>query len=231
MGLLNTKGTATTPAFEDETETQAPAAEQVATPTKAVAVKPVNAVSAGMGQIDVLSDMKDALRVDYNTLAQITAQQGNMVEREGKVNMGDTVVFDLLSFQDSYVVTPGDDKAPVETLRFSEDGITCTDGTPCLEHLDFLKHNGYPMASLKKRTVVVGAIVSATKTDKFNGQLMQFDLSPQSRVQFERYRANAAYAVKLGRYTKEQICHIKANAELASKGTNSFTLLKFEVAA
>ena len=232
MGLLNNTNTGATTAFEEEEEGGVGGSKgTTASAQTAVASKPAAAaVPSVRGQLSALSHLKNALRVDYNTLAQITAQQGNMVEREGKVNMGDTGLFDLISYQDSWVVAPGDDKAPTETLRFSEDGITCSDGTPVQEHLDFLKHNGYPMAAIRQRTVVVAAVVSAAKTDKFNGELMQFDLSPLSRVQFDRFRANAAYAVEIGKYTAEQVKHVKVSAELATKGNNSFTLLKFAVA-
>lgn len=173
---------------------------------------------------------RDALRVDYNTLDQIIASNGNFVERENKTVLGDTVTFDLLSFQDSFVVSPEDDKAPKETVRYSDDGLVCSDGTDVKEHLDWLRASGYPKARLKQRVVVVGAITSAAKTEKFNGQLVQFDLSPASRTMWQRFVANVTYGLTTGRITQEQASKVKAEAQLKSRGSETYTVAAFNVA-
>jgi len=245
MGLLNQ-----TPAFEAEndastsTNPDTSAAPAAATDTKKEttasapaatppAVRPSGALSTAgaKGNMNALVEMKDALKVDYNTLAQVTTTNGNFVEREGKIVMGDTVVFELLSFQDSFVVSPEDDKAPKELVKYSDDGITTKDGIPVQEALDELFKTGWVKARLRRRTVLVGAIESAAKTDKFNNELMQFDLSPASRTQWERYMANAAYQLKVGRLTEDRAKRVKATAELAQNGSNTYTLAKFVAAA
>ncbi len=88
----------------------------------------------------------------------------------------------------------------------------------------------WPKAALKKRTVVVGAIENAVKTQEYNGVLVQFDLSPTSKVQYDRYRANTAYQLAKGVVTPEQVTRIKATAELAKNGDNVYTVAKFAIA-
>lgn len=229
MGLLDKSTSASTAAaFEsdDASATAAPAAETVT----AVAVKPAASLTTSNATVDVLAAFKNALRVDYNTLSQIKLTNGNFVERETNLNLGDTVVFELLSFQDSYTVTPNQDKAPVETLKFSDDGVTCSDGTPVVQHIADLKEQGYDKAGVKHRCVVVGALQSASKSDKFNDSLVQFDLSPETRVLFERYRATTAYLVRTGKVQADKAARIKGVTRLVTKGSNTFTVSDFSVA-
>ena len=215
-----------TPAFESET-TSAAAAPAAATP---VVVAPPAGAVAVKGNMNILETLKNALVVDYNTLAQVIATNGNFVERETKTVMGDQLTFEVMSFQDSWVVSPNDDKAGKEFVRFSDDGVNCSDGTPVAEHLAFLKEAGWSKAALRQRIVLVGAVTAASKTANYNGTLMQFDLSPTSRTQWLRYQANAAYAIKVGKHTEDQVKMVKAQAELAQNGSNTYTLFKFSVA-
>ncbi len=230
MGLLNTSASAsaTLPGFEpDDT-----AVVEKAQPAAAVpAVAKTNAVSTQVGMVDVFAPLRDALRVEYNTLSQVKLTNGNFVERETNVTLGDTVVFDLLSFQDSFTITPNDDKAPIETIKFSDDGITCKDGTSVADHLANLKAEGYSKAGVKQRMVVVGAVLSASKTDKLNGSLVQFDLSPETRVLFERFRAITAYGVKVGKVDPTKGFSVKAVTRLVTKGSNTYTVADFQLAS
>lgn len=219
---------AAAPAFEGEenTATAAPAAT-----TTAVATKPATAVSApAIGMVDVIAAYKDRMPVEYNTLAQVKCTNGNFVERETAAPLGDTVVFTLMSWQDAYVISPQDDKAPKEQVKFSDDGITCSDGTLVSDYLAELKADGWQRAGIKKRMTVVGAIESASKTDKYNGVPVQFDLSPETRVLFQRYQATVAYNVSIGKYDAQKVGRIKAVTRLVTKGNNTYTVADFSVA-
>lgn len=179
-----------------------------------------------------LENLRDALPVDFNTLTQIIASNGNFVDRETKTNLGDTLVFQCLSFQDNFVVDPGDEDAPNDVVKYSNDGVYTTEGVPVAEALAEMHARGYVKARLKQRTVVVGGIISASKTDTYNDTLVQFDLSPKSRVQWDRYRANQQYKLKVGRISAEAIERIKATTEIAQGPDNrAFTIVKFDVAA
>ena len=226
MGLLNTK-------FESETDTAT--AEHPATETATAAAPVVVSSATAVTMVapntgDVIGQFKGAMPVDYNTLAQVKCTNGNFVEREANKVMGDTIVFELLSWQDSYVVSANDDKAPKETLKFSNDNVTCTDGTPVATHLNDLKNEGWSKASVKHRLTVVGAVQSASKTSDFNGVLVQFDLSPESRVLFQRYQATTAYGVRTGRVDPNKATTIKASARLVTKGSNTYTVADMSIA-
>lgn len=213
-----------------ESASAAPAAA-VPAPQTSVATAPQSPAAVALAQArDAFDQFRNALPVEYNTLDQIIASNGNFVERETKTVLGDTVHFDLLSFQDSFIVSPEDDNAPGEIVRYSNDGVVCSDGTDVKEHLDWLHQNGYPKARLKQRVVVVGALTSAAKTDKFNGQLVQFDLSPASRTLWQRFAISAAYGLTTGRVTAAQVSKVKAEALLKSRGNDTYTVASFSTA-
>jgi hypothetical protein len=199
---------------------QAPMTEIAVAKTAELAIMPpAYAISEGM---------KNSLVVDFNTFPQITTTNGNFVERESKDVLGDTMRFELLSFQDAWVVDPGDDKADKNLVRYSDDGAVCSDGTPCKEHLDFLRAGGFPLASIKQRSVVVGEVTfTSGKIRKYDGELVQLDLSPMSRVQWQRYLANSVNALRKGRKTEAELKLIEAVAELATKGDKTYTKATF----
>jgi hypothetical protein len=118
MSLLKTAESNATFESDDvvtSTKTSAESATaMVAAPTSAPAVAATQSPAAvALTQArDAFDQFRNALPVEYNTLDQIIASNGNFVERETKTVLGDTVHFDLLSFQDSFVVSPEDDNAP-----------------------------------------------------------------------------------------------------------------------
>ena len=224
--LLNTEKSATKPAFETEDNAAAPAA--AAATSTAVAAPTGTAVGYTI-KLNALDSLKDAMRVEYNTLDQIIASNGNFMDRETKTVLGDTIVFTLLSWQDAFVVSPEDDDAPDDVVKYSDDGVMCSDGTSVADALHEMKQT-YPKARLKQRAVVVGAIESAVKTDAFNRKPVQFDLSPASRTQWKRYMAQAAYSLHIGALTGEQVARVKATTRVANNGSNTYTLAQFATA-
>lgn len=247
MGLLNTTATAATPvAFEsaDEVVTTTVANSNVAvvtakavanTTSTAVAIPRNHSVGAVRRPIvaPVFENLREAFPVEYNTLPQVICSNGNFVCREDKKNLGDTVVFELQSFQDSFVVSPNDDSAPTETLRFSNDGVVCNDeeGTLVADHLNWLHENGYPNASLKQRAVVVGMIEATAKGTDMVDELVQFDLSPKSRVMWERFLSTTTFKLAKGKLTEDKVLRIKATTIIATSSNNdSFTQAKFDLA-
>jgi len=223
MSLLATQqNPSSTPAFEEDAPqaTSAPIAVQAPT---SLAVK--------SSTDDPLIELKKSLTVDYNTLDALILSNGNLLTREGKKSVGDSIQLELLSYQDSWVVAPNDEKAPVSVVRFSNDGSICTDGvTSVREHLHWLQTNGYAKASLKARVIIVGAVEKCAKNPDLIGTLVQIDLSPASRAQWLRYHANATYKFQKGLATKEGLRHIVVQAEIATAGTNTYTLATFAAA-
>lgn len=235
MGLLDkSQSPASTPAFETDAGDVAMAADNPETGANTATVPAVKAsgtVAAFNPGDNPISLLKNALTVDYNTLAQIKATQGNLMERETNANMGDWLIADIMSWQDSFVVSPGDDKAPKELVKYSNDGTTCNDGTSVADALADLRSAGWLKAKLNQRAVVVLAVYSTAKdSDKFAGTLMQLDLAPTSRTQWQRYCANTAFGLKLGKLKPEQVTKVKLTTRIAMNGTNAYTVVDFSVA-
>jgi len=136
----------------------------------------------------------------------------------------------VLSFQDSFVVSPNDDKAPKELVKFSDDGMYTKDGMTVTDAVAEMKADGYERAGVKQRMVVVGAIQSASKSDKYNDTPVQFDLSPETRVLFQRYQALAAYGIRTGKLTADKVLRVKAVTRLVTKGSNTYTVADFSTA-
>jgi hypothetical protein len=198
-----------------------PAVVPQAAPAALAVAQPAYAIAHGL---------KNAMPVSYNTFAQIICASGNFVERESKLILGDSVTFELLSFQDSFTITPNVNGSDKKLVRFSDDGVTCSDGTGVQEHLTWLKNNGFPRAMIKNRTVVVGVVKSSAKTDKLNGELVQFDLSPKSRDKWTRYLHRTVYLLQSGQKTLDQLKQVKASTQLAQNGNETYTVAVFEVA-
>lgn len=234
--MLKPVNTATTSAtFEDQDDAvvAAPAA------TTAVAVTKPQVPSAAAqfsSATDVISSLKNAMPVTFDMLIPLIATNGNVCKRSDKKPVGDQVVFELMSWQDSYTLTPGDDKAPKDLIRYSDDGIVCNDGIVCsdgtlvTDHLAYLRSLGFAKAALKQRAVVVGSIISCSRTPELDDELVQFDLSPQSRASFLNYALGCVNKIRLGKLTSEQVTKIKATAEVVSMGGNPFTKLMFSAA-
>lgn len=234
MSLLATQTSSSTPAFEQDEDTfqTAPQASTTASANlPATAASTNNAIAVKASTDHPLQELKNALTVEFNTLSALILSNGNLLLREGKRSIGDSIQLELLSYQDSFVLAPQDDKAPVDVVRFSNDGVTCSDGvTSVKEHLQWLHTNGYPRATLKARVIVVGAIEKCSKNPDLVGTLVQIDLSPASRAQWLRYEANALYKFQKGLATKEGLRHIKVQAEIATAGSNTYTLASFSMA-
>ena len=225
--MLKPVNTATTPAtFEDQDDAV------VAATTAVAVVKPqVPSVAAQFSSAtDVISSLKNAMPVTFDMLIPLIATNGNVCKRSDKKPVGDQVVFELMSWQDSYVVSPNDDRGPKDCVRYSDDGIVCSDGTLVADHLAYLRSLGFAKASCKQRAVVVGSIISCSRTPELDDELVQFDLSPQSRASFLNYALGCVNKLRLGKLTSEQVTKIKATAEVVSMGGNPFTKLMFSAA-
>jgi len=225
-GVIATPATVTAPATGT-----APAASTPIPTAQVLTVPTGGALASPIGMVNPFDALKNALRVDFNTLEQVIPNQGSFMCRESKKILGDTITFEVLSHQDAWVVSPEDDKAPNEVVKYSDDAQTCSDGTAVQEHLVWLRTNGYPKAKLKQRVVVVVALMTTAKSKDMEGTLVQLDLSPANKTQWSRYVINSAFGVKIGKFTVEQSKIVKAECEIATSGTNTYTLAKFSVAS
>ena len=164
MALNKANANATAATFEteekDETMTQdtAPAAEQAAPATTALAAPRTSALATANSvvKINVISGLKDTFRVEFDSLPGIGASQGTFSLKADDTDIGAEVSIQLLSYQESWTVGPNDTKADVELVKYSDDGVTSRDGINLLAHLEDLKAQGYSKAKIAHRVILVG---------------------------------------------------------------------------
>lgn len=216
-----------------DTGSTTPAAEAPASPaakvaaTTAIAQAQSTAVSASVKRIaPVLTELKDAVRVDWDTLERLVAGSGSIDDGDGK-SVGTWIKMTLMSYQDTYEVVPGsqDDDAK-KYVRYSEDGVNLRDsGTTVAAYLDEMREMGYDKAALKHKNILVGILDETEKATNLIGEVIQISLSPQSRKTFERYRLTRTAKVNMGRAQAEGSEVLKITAEGKQFGKNKFTQL------
>ena len=188
------------------------------------------AVTRSTKLVNVLEELKDSLKVDYNTLPNLQINQGNWLVREGKKALGDVVDFELLSYQDQWVISPGTDgDEAAEFVRYSSDGVTTSMGENCNDYVTQLHNADYPNAAMKQRCVLVLNLLSVSKkgNEALLDTLYQVDLPPSSKSKFDAYRAQASFHVARGKKTADQAVIIKSSVSVVSKGNNSWSVADF----
>lgn len=225
MALRNNPNASTAnPAFESEDETTTMTTNTaIATSTPStVALRSPNA-SAVISQ-NVLSAHKDAFRVDYDTCPRCVAEQGTFVVKFDGVEeeIGTGFTLGLMSYQDSWVVSPNDKKADVELVKYSDDGITSKDGIDLKKHLADLLEQGYSRSKIVQRCVVVGELLTVSNPEgsTFIEKLVQIDLPESGRKSFNAYTLQASFAVAKGRKSVEDagVLNVKAVKDKTKAG-------------
>jgi hypothetical protein len=167
---------------------------------------------------NLFQHLKEAMPVSYDSLPKIELKASGFTLVEGgtKVAFGDTLVFEVMSYQPSFVVSPGVLGADASALvKYSDDGKFTKDGRSCTEYLhELLRH--YPKAAIKERCVVVIDLLKAPNAPKdvsayLESEPYQIDLPPTSRKNFHRYSSLLAnFLVNKGRLAKDRVQFVKA---------------------
>lgn len=220
--------------WTEEEAAAIPAATPAVAPAKTAALvtapKQGHLVAAQVPKVNMnhVKELKDKFTVQYDSLAQLQASQGQFMDRESGLSLGAELLFELLSFQEQFVVTPNDNRATKEVVRYSSDGITCSDGTDVKQHLADLRELGWANARVNARYIIVGSLLAAEKVDSMNGTLVQIDLSPKSRSQFDRYLIQSAYDLAKGLITEAQSTVLDLTAQVAKNAKGDiYTVVKF----
>ena len=222
------KANATAATFEneemDETMTQntAPATEQATSATTALATSATTALATPLTsalatansvvKMNVISALKDAFRVEFDSLPGIGASQGTFNLKADDTDIGAEISIQLLSYQESWVASPNDTKADVELVKYSDDGVTSRDGINLLAHVEDLKAQGYGKAKIAHRVILVGELLATAKDCDKVGELVMVDLPDSGRRAFNTYVLQASYAVAKGRKTTEEAAVLKLKA-------------------
>jgi hypothetical protein len=220
----------------------APAAAPAPAPAAAlVPVKPAGGLalaSTGMASMiaqahAAFDSLKDALRVNWDTLTSLKAAQGRLATRDGKVVFGEWIEFELLSYQDNWLISPGGDTDEAKELaRYSDDGKTVKDtGEDVSVYIERLKSLGYKDARMSQRLVLVASLTDCDKTVTIDdGMLFQIDLPPTSRAAFERYKNQAAFDAAKGKAGLDGALVVRATATVQQQrgnAKNEYTVLNF----
>lgn len=237
---------ATESPFKDDAPAPAPAPASAPAPAAAVVVAapkagalalPSSGLAAQIAQAaQAFDSLKDALRVNWDTLTQLKTAQGRIATRDGKTVFGEWVEFELVSYQDNWLISPGGDTDEAKELaRYSDDGKTVKDtGELCTEYINRLKGLGYKDAKMSQRLVLVASLTNCDKTVTIDeGMLFQIDLAPTSMAAFNRYKNQVAFDAAKGRVSLASATQIRATAEVAQQrggSKNEYTVLKFTTA-
>lgn len=157
---------------------------------------------------NVMTHLKNSFHVSYDSPPAITASQGCFSLKSDGSDIGGEIRIDLMSYQDSYVVSPNDSKAGIELVQYSDDGITSTTGINLQEHLAYLRESGYTKAKLSHRIILVGELTYSSDPCELVSKLVQINLPDSGRKAFNDYALQASYAVSKGRKSFEDAVQI-----------------------
>lgn len=213
-------GTVSAETANVDTANAAPADEPVTTTALATQGQRALTTASAVMKTNVISGLKDAFRVEFDSLPAIGASQGTFNLKADDTDIGNQISIQLLSYQESWVASPNDTKADVELVKYSDDGVTSRDGINLLAHVEDLKAQGYGKAKINHRNVLVGELLSTSiECDKV-GELVMIDLPDSGRRAFNTYTLQASYAVAKGRKTAEEaaVLTLKAVPEKTKSG-------------
>ncbi len=187
-----------------------------------------SAVAVSKAMTNPLAGLKDAFRVEFNTLRNLQITNGNVVDKDTGKALGDVITLELLSFQDQWTVSPGvDGDEGKEHVRYSDDGVTTSKGESCADHLKDLKEAGFDKAKIEKRMVICGAVVDPGKVAALKDCLVQINLAPSSKGPFDRYMMDQAFAVGKGRVPADGAQLIRIECALKTEGKKTWTIASF----
>lgn len=207
----------------------------VAPPAMPAIIKPAAAALAIAGGMQATEVFKDAMRIDWDTFPMMKTSQGRITSMVGgtKVDFGKWVDFDLLSYQDNWLVSPGGDTDEAKKLaKYSDDGKVLKDsGQLVTEYIDNLKSMGYTEARLAQRMIALVSLVNCEGDANIpEGQLFQIDMAPTSRSAFEQYRKQSAFDISKGRLSADSWASgIRGTASVRTQtgSTKEYTVLTF----
>lgn len=169
---------------------------------------------------NVISGLKDAFRVEFDSLPAIGASQGTFNLKSDDTDLGSEIKLQLMSYQSSYTASPNDTKADVELVKYSDDGITSKCGVNLMAHVEDLKAQGYTKAKIAHRVILVGELLESKIPCDNVGELVMIDLPDSGRRAFNTFTLQASYAVAKGRKSVEDasILILKAVPEKTKNG-------------
>lgn len=224
-------------------EAAAPAPAQASKPTPtttAVATRSAGAVaqkpkSVNMLDYDLVGLLQDRLPpVDFGEGVRLVGSNGQIMDGDKKL-LGEAVVLTLLSWNDRWVLSPGENGAEAkEHARYSFDSVTTTKGEDVKEYLEMLrKEMGYNKAALKNYVDLFGILEESSKPTEHIGSAVSVSLSPDSVKALSGFRRDLVIKGMMGRLNVSDLSlgiKIKIGTEVKSGNGNTWTRLVFSLA-
>lgn len=197
----------------------------------AIAKVSAGSLAAAIKQDNAFARMRDAIpAVEFGTFPRLIGANGAVCNKsDGSKSLGEWVDIQLLSWSETYVVSPGKDSEEAKsTVRYSRDGVTIDEtGEDVNAYLKKLREvDGFEDASRKKYIELIGFLKGAAKDGGPRDELVQVSLSPQSLLTFQAHMANVAVRVRLGQMVVEGVENIRVTAEGKSGNGRNWTILK-----
>jgi len=195
--------------------------------TTAIAKASASSVAA-QPYTEVLAGLRCAIDPqNVGTLTRLKSGAGNIKDADG-VNYGSYVQLELISYHDSWTISPGSDNdESKEFVRYSLDGKTL-DGTgeSVDEYIAKIRDvDGYEKANKKRYLILAGIINDCDKAKEKIDSVVQVSLAPQSAKTFGDYHTQRSVKVSRGKLPKEGSQQIRITAEGASMNGKDFTKL------
>jgi hypothetical protein len=229
-----------TPAFEPEAEAPAAASPALAAvPNTGTALAPMQKAGALSTKLArpfeyVLASLERALDATHvGDLPRLKSGSGCIKDGDG-TNYGSFVEMELLSYHDSWTISPGsDDDEAKELVRYSLDGTTIDGSGESVDaYIQRLRDvDGYEKASKKKYLILAGIINDCEKSKDKVGSIIQMSLSPQSAKTFNNYHMQRSVLVSRGTLEAEGSQVVKVSAEGVTMNGKDFTRLTVTGAA
>jgi hypothetical protein len=171
----------------------------------------------------LFDDKQDQFIAPFGTLPRLKASNGNVLDSEDKL-LGSYVDVQVVSWNNIWVISPNDPKAPVELVRYSYDNQTF-DEDPSVTVGDYLAEmkQAWPNAASKQYAEVIAILHGAEKATELLGKMVQLQLSPTSRTAFEGFRLQAAFQIASGTASAEQSDMVRFNVNVVSSRGNSWS--------
>lgn len=218
------------------------AQEAVEAPAETTSVAKAEEVKAALVPISKLqlntglASLKDSfaaggISIDFGTFPRVKIEAG-IICSDGDLEAGSFLDLEVMSFSDSYIITPSDDAAPTSLARYSTDGkvIESKDewnGRPCTDYVVYLKQEGYEKAEIREYMNLYGAVVNSDKPF-YADEIVCVQCSPQARARWTRHMMNHARRVALGKVEEANtLPTVRVSVEKGKAGTKAYYFFTF----
>ena len=185
---------------------------------------------AGVKPGKLFSSMKlDDPPFEFGTFPRFSGNQGQIMTPDGKLTFGDTVIIQLISFNDWTMVSPGEKGAEsTEYVRYSNDGVTINNSDQTVaDYLNEIKED-FPKASAKLYTSIWGLVMEVSEKsncEKLIGTIVEVSLAPMSRKSFTAYDTQRQVDNAQRKRREEFSAVLTITAQVETMRGNNFTRL------